>query len=373
MSSLRRSLLPPPVRKALGEDAPRALRELLAKGAMPGMPADALLGGVWLLSQGEDEALAELARATLRNVPAPLRAGLARVELHADVLGALLELASQDLEFADIWLRQPHARDADFVRLAGMATELVAERVATNEAKLLQCPEAIAALYKNSNTRMSTSDRLIELAVRNKVEVVGLKAFELAAKAIAGELIAEASDEPDFDDVQFNACAAEAIDIPKGSDTHELDLETGAEVPKSEVKKHAVRFEDLKVSAKVRRALVGKGSDRMLAVRDGNPMVREAGVKSEFLTENEVVQITANRNSSQDVLALLGKDPEWTRSHQVKLNLVANPRTPIQTATKFLTHLRDNELKLIAGSRDASGAIRQMAKQMVEKRTGKGG
>ena len=371
--SLRRSLLPPPIRKALSEDAPRPLRELLAKGAMPGLAADALLSGVWLLSQGEDEALAAIAQATLRNVPAPLRAGLSKVELHEDVLGGLVELASTDIDFADIWLRQPKIRDVDFVRLAGAAIELVAERVATNEARLLECPEAIAALYKNRHTRMSTVDRLIELAVRNNVVVVGLKAFELAAKAIAGELIAEASDEPDFEDVQFNDCAAEAIDLPKGSDSHEVDVETGTETPKAAVRKHAVRFEGLKVSAKVRRALVGKGSDRLLAVRDGNPMVREAGVKSEFLTENEVIQITANRNSSQDVLALLGKDPEWTRSQQVKLNLVQNPRTPIQTATKFLTHLRDNELKLVAGSREVSGAIKAMAKQMLEKRAGKSG
>ena len=363
----------PPVRKALDPASPRPLRELLAKGAMPGVPVGDLLAGVCLLAAGDDEGLATLARATLADVPGPLRQAIPKAELHADVLFALVELAARDGAFADLWLRQPNVSDEAFVRLAELASEPIAERVAANEARLLTCPEAIGALYKNTNTRMSTADRLVELAVRNNVQILGLKAFELAAKAIAGELIAEASEEPDFEDNVFAECEQVSEDIPLGEETHELDEETGKEKLKEKHKKLAVRFEDLRVSAKVRRALVGKGADRMLAMRDGNPMVREAACKSEFLTELEVVQVTANRNSNQDVLNMLARDPEWTRNHQVKLNLVQNPRTPLTVATKFLTHLRDPELKLVAGSREVSGAIKQAAKQMLEKRAGKRG
>ena len=55
----------------------------------------------------------------------------------------------------------------------------------------------------NKATRMSTADRVLELAVRNKVELKGIPAYKEAAAAIAQELIAEAIAEPTPDDVLF--------------------------------------------------------------------------------------------------------------------------------------------------------------------------
>ena len=53
----------------------------------------------------------------------------------------------------------------------------------------------------NKATRMSTADRVLELAVRNKIKLEGIPAFKEAAAAIANELIPEPSPEPTFSDV----------------------------------------------------------------------------------------------------------------------------------------------------------------------------
>ena len=61
------------------------------------------------------------------------------------------------------------------------------DRIAANEQRLLRHPEIIAAMYMNSNARMSTVDRAVELAVRNNVRVPGLAAWDEIARALQSE------------------------------------------------------------------------------------------------------------------------------------------------------------------------------------------
>ena len=61
---------------------------------------------------------------------------------------------------------------------------------------MLEHPPIIESLYMNKATRMSTADRIIELAVRHKLELTGIPAYKEVAIAIGQELIAEASPEP---------------------------------------------------------------------------------------------------------------------------------------------------------------------------------
>ena len=59
----------------------------------------------------------------------------------------------------------------------------------------------IEKLYMNKSVRMSTADRLIELAVRNGL-TLGIPAFKEAAEAIKETLITEPTDEPNFETVK---------------------------------------------------------------------------------------------------------------------------------------------------------------------------
>ena len=110
---------------------------------------------------------------------------------------------------------------------------------------------------------MSTADRILELAVRNDVDCPGIPAFEQAKKAIEGELIAEPSEEPSFDDVQFNDAqkiAKETV-LAEGEDTHVLDPETGKEEVVDKAKPlHAV-WADLRPPSKIRLLTLGIDQD----------------------------------------------------------------------------------------------------------------
>jgi hypothetical protein len=268
-------------------------------------------------------------------------------------------------------LAHPDMPSQAVVVVASMANEAVAELVATNEERLLACPEIIEKLYMNKAARMSTADRILELAVRHHIELKGIPAYREAALAIGQQLIAEPTPEPTPDDILFKETdtAANATPIdPAKEDTHRLDEETGTEVVDDRFLPLHARLGKMTISQKIRRAMLGSASERLLLVRDSNRLVSQAAIKSPSLQENEVVRISASRTVSEDVLRIIALDKEWTRSHQIKLNLVQNPRTPFAFSAKLVTHLREHELKALARSKNVTGAIAQAARQQLSRR-----
>jgi hypothetical protein len=359
------------VRKVLDPASPAPMRQMAAKGIVPGLkPGDALTV-VALLSESADEAIASAARATLDKLPAPLLNGALAGDLPPGVLALLAPRYATNAAVMEKVLAHPAIPPEAVAEVAGAASEAVSELVATNEQRLLAHPAIIEKLYMNKATRMSTADRVLELAVRNKIELKGIPAYKEAAVAIGQELVAEPTPEPTPDDVLFRE-TEEAADQARVDasleDTHRLDEETGEEVVEEKFLPLHAQLAQMTNSQKIRRAMLGTAAERLILVRDANRLVAQAAVKSPGLQENEVVRISASRNVSEDVLRVIALDREWTRSHQIKVNLVHNPRTPFAFAAKLLPHLREHELKGLAKSKNVSGAVAQAARQQLSRR-----
>src|ERR1700722_13320130 len=195
--------LPTPAQRLLDAKSPAPLRQMGAKGIAPGLKPHDALTVVALLAESTDEAVAATARATLDKLPAPLLAGALTPDLPAGVVDVIAPRYAADVAVMEKVLALPQIAMATVATIAAKASEAVAELLATNEERLLQNPAIIEKLYLNKATRMSTADRIIELAVRNKMDLSGIPAFKEAAAAIGEELIAEATAEPNFDDLQF--------------------------------------------------------------------------------------------------------------------------------------------------------------------------
>jgi hypothetical protein len=358
-------------RRAMDPAAPPALRQMAAKGAAPGLKPGEALTVVALLSESPDGDLAALAQTTLGKLPEPLVNGALSGELPAGVLGLIAPLYARNAKVVYRILAHPAISPETVAAVAAVASEEVAELVATNEQRLLAHPAIIEKLYMNKSTRMSTADRILELAVRNKVELSGIPAYKEAAAAIGQELIAEAAEEPTPDDVLFRETEVIAQKVALDAaveDTHRFDEEKGEEVVEDKFLPLYAQLAKMTISQKIRRAMLGNGADRLLLVRDSNRLVAQAAIKSPTIQENEVVRISASRNVSEDVLRAIALDREWTRSHQVKVNLVSNPRTPFAFASRLIIHLRESELKGLAKSKNVSGAVAKAAKQQLERK-----
>jgi hypothetical protein len=355
-----------PVQKVLSEGAPLPAQMMAARGIIPGAKPHEIVIAVAVLAGREDEKLREAARGTLAKLPPPILTGALSADLPGSVVLQLATLYGTNHEVVEKLLRMPRISGDALELLASGADEQAGELIATNE-------ELLEKLYMNKRVRMSTADRLIELCVRNNVELK-IAAFKEAAMAIKNELIPEPSAEPTFDDVLFAQAqqTADQLELGDDEDTHEIDDE-GEEQVKEKAKPLYAQLADMTVSQKIRAATLGSAAVRLLCVRDSNRLVAAAAAKSPLLKEPEAVQISASRIVSEDVLRIVAMNKEFTRNYQIKLNLVSNPRTPFTFASRMVPMLREAELKMLAKSKNVTGSISTAVRQQLAKKTQKSG
>jgi hypothetical protein len=342
---------------------------MAARGIAPGLKPGDTLTVIALLAEFPDEAIAAVAQATLGKLPAPLLNGALSGDLPAGVIDLLALRYVNDALLAQKILALPSIAPETVADMASKADEALAEFIATNEERLLKNPRIIEKLYMNKATRMSTSDRLIELAVRNGIEVTGIPAFREAATAIANELIPEPSIEPTPDDILFKEtdAIAERTELAP-EEVHHVDEASGEEVVNERALPLHAQIGKMSISQKIRRAMLGNSAERMLLVRDSNKLVCTAAVRSPMMQEREIVQISASRSVPEEVLRLLANSKKWSGLHEVKYNLVSNPRCPFALASKFLSHMHEHELKVLAKSKNVPGAVAAGARQILQRR-----
>ncbi|HEU5073636.1 MAG TPA: hypothetical protein VFU02_05675 [Polyangiaceae bacterium] len=365
------SQLPAAAQKILAATAPKPAKMMAAKGIVPGLKPGDIVTVLALLGEDEDTKIGEAALATLAHLPPPILNGALGAPLPAFVVERFARDYTKNHDVIEQLLRQPAITLSALEHLADAADEKAGELIATNEALMLKNPSVIEKLYMNERVRMSTADRLLELAVRNGIELT-IPAYKEAATAIQNELIPEASEEPTYDDLLFEETGriARETALLEDDDTHEIDEEGEERVREAFRPLHA-RIADMTITQKIRRAMLGTAAERLILVRDPNRLVASAAAKSPRLQEPEVARITASRAVSDEVLRILALNREFTRSYQIKLNLVSNPRTPFTFASRLVPHLREADLKKLAKSKNVTGAIAQAVKQQMTRKDSK--
>ncbi|HMJ16365.1 MAG TPA: hypothetical protein VK524_33355, partial [Polyangiaceae bacterium] len=309
------------------------------------------------------------ARQTFANLPAPILNGALSGELQPYVIGKLAQAYARNHDVVEKLLRLPNIEGEALEFMAAQADEHSGELIATNEQLMLRFPITIEKLYMNKRVRMSTADRLLELAVRNGIEL-RIPAFKEAAAAIRNELVSEPTPEPTFDDILFRETDKIAQRLPlehDQDDTHQVDDEGEEHVKEKFLPLHA-QIAQMSVSQKIRAATLGNSAMRLLLVRDPNRLVASAVVRSPLMKENEAERITASRNVSEDVLRIIALNKDFTRHYQCKLNLVTNPRTPFSFAVRLVPHLRESDLRSLAKSKNVSGAIAQTIRNQIQRK-----
>lgn len=353
--------------------APPKLQEMAAKGIAPGIrPAELVLLLV-LYAQGDpagqrDPSLVEIAGKTLATLPEPILQGaLGAGELVGAAVHELAIRYHARVEILDRLLSMPTVEMETVEEIARIGGEAACEFVATNEQRLLAHPKIIERLYLNKHTRMSTADRLVELAVRNHV-VLEIPAWKEVAQAIGEELIMEASDEPSPDDLLFTETRAIAEQLSSDlDDVFDADDEGNDQILDKFLPLQA-RLAMMTPSQKIRTASLGSKEERMILVRDNNRLVAVAAVRSGGFSMAEAEKVAGNRSIAEEVLRVIGSTPEFTQSYVVKKSLAENPKCPVAIATKMIIHLRENDLRAISRSKNVTGPVQQMARQHLERR-----
>jgi hypothetical protein len=360
----------PAAQKILDPASPVPMRTMAAKGIVPGLkPADLVI--VVVLLAGGEGPVAELARQTLAKLPPPVLNGALGGDLEPLVIDRLAESYVRDDAVMEKLLGMPRIADETVETAASRCGEHVAELIAVNEQRMLAHPPIIERLYMNKSTRMSTADRIIELAVRNRLELTGIPAYKEVAIAIGQELIAEPAPEPTPDDILFKETLDEGEALkfnPEVEDTHVVSDEGEEEVAGKFVPLYA-RLGQMTIAQKIRVAMLGSAAERLLLMRDSNRLVASAAIRSPLIQEPEVIRVSASRVVSEEVLRSISINKDWVRNYQIKVNLVSNPRTPFAMAARLVPYLREHELKMISKSKNVTSPIAQAAKQQLNRKT----
>jgi len=124
------------------------------------------------------------------------------------------------------------------------------------------------------------------------------------------------------------------------------------------------------VAEKVKLAFMGGKEARGILVRDPIRMVAVAVVKSPKIREDEIEAISKSRNVCDEVLRQIAQTKEWVKNYKIKLNLAENSKTPVPLAMRFLSHLREQDLRKIARSKNVASMIATQARRMADQKTG---
>ncbi len=400
--------LGPAAWKLVGPQSAPPMQQMVAGGMAPLPPRD-LLTALYQLWINDPTGLGEKASKTLVGLPEPiLSGGLADPSLPAGVLDFVARRMARKEAVLERVVRHPAVHDETLAAVARACPEGIADVLAENEQRWLAFPSIVEALYQNPNCRMSVAQRMVELAVRQGVDLklpnieeikvalgevgdegpivdavfkaaLGREVLEQheryvdtlersgAGEDVAPEEIREAPSE--YDGLDLDALLGEgpsdAMSLPM-DDSEPDAVEKPAEAPKGD---RLSQLTHLPVMQKIRMAMLGNSFERSVFIRDSNKQVAMSAIKSARVKENEVINYAGNRAISHDVVRYIAtRRKEWHKIYQVKLNLVFNPKTPLSSAMSFLNHLYPHDVRKVARSRNIPSALSKAAKRKQEQR-----
>ncbi|HJL19258.1 MAG TPA: hypothetical protein RMH99_26575 [Sandaracinaceae bacterium LLY-WYZ-13_1] len=360
--------LPDKIRKFGAPDAPGPAKTMAAKGLVPVKGGDLVILLVQL-SADPDEGVREAAQKTLAGVPEGVLEATAAEALPGAILDGLVDHVRRRQPVLEELVANRATPPETVARVAKWADERTCERIATDQVRLLEHPEIIESLYKNKHTRMSTVDRLVELAARNGVELEGVATFQAHVEAIQGQLI---PDEPLEEPLPADEAYRDALEADGEEDAVERDKVDGSEEVKETHRPLAQKIGDMSIAQKVRLSLIGNAAARSILVRDPNKMVAMSAISSPAMNDGEAARIAVSKQVSDDILRYIGNRRDWLGNYEVKRNLLFNPKTPMGVSMKFLSHLRTNDLRALARSKSVPAALRTAAKQRMDKKMRRG-
>src|ERR1700722_983089 len=128
------------------------------------------------------------------------------------------------------------------------------------------------------------------------------------------------------------------------------------------------KISHLNVQGRIQLALKGNKEERALLIRDGTKIVAFAVLEAPKLSDGEVEKFASQKNVLEAVLRQIPLKRKFMKNYKVVRNLVANPRTPLDLGLTLMKNILPVDLKNIAGNKDVSETIRNLALKMYKQK-----
>jgi len=109
----------------------------------------------------------------------------------------------------------------------------------------------------------------------------------------------------------------------------------------------------------------GDRAARLLLVKDPNKTIQAFLLQNPHITLEEVRYLAGSRQASPDALQVIAGHREWSQNPGVVLALVRNPKTPMGSAVRLLDRLPEQELRRLAKSPDVPRGVQLAARKRI--------
>jgi len=346
--------LPPALRKHVDPGSPVPLRMMAAKALVPLAPAD-MLGALYLLTQDPDETVRTTATASAEKLPDRILGSALRDEgVPPAVLGwALDRLQSNDV-YVEMLVLNASTPDEAVARAAAHCSLRSLEIVGQNQLRLLRHEDVVRQLCANPKATLALVDSVCDFCVRSGLQLSDVPAMQAARVRIFGPNAVNAP--------PAGPSAEEILNEYQVGDETAPPLEEGKRLT------FAQRVVRMSIAEKIKLATKGNKEARGYLLRDSNKLVAVAAIRSPKVTDPEILAIANSRQAHDDVLRVVYANREWVKLYPVKLALVKNPKVPLPIAMKFLSTLRESEIREIARDKNVPSGVQLMARKAMEKK-----
>ncbi|WP_321370506.1 hypothetical protein [uncultured Desulfuromusa sp.] len=319
-------VIPAEVAKIMSKWGGHNVRLAAARGALP-MSGHNLVTVLFVFYNGENQELKEEALSTLRTLPAQILLGaLSQPELHPSIIDLIVKLRYQDSVVMQAALIHRMIGIKSLLFLAEHSSGDVLDMLAHNDEILRKTDSLRTAIINNIHTDKVTKQRLGWV---------------------------EPEPEP------------EAIDETQPvTEADEDDASVEEELEEEPLSKYQ-ELQEMTVTEKIKMALTGDKEWRTLLIREANKQVNTAVLNNPRITEGEVIAVAKNRSSSDELIRIILLNRDWVKLYEIKKALVVHPRTPLQTAMRYMSFLSEKDIKELSKSREVGQAIVNNARRML--------
>jgi hypothetical protein len=345
--------LSPQAEKYARRDAPRDVRLMAARGALPLQPTE-LATVLFALMHDEDAEVKSTARDSLEGLPDGVITSVLAAPAHPALLDHLAHANASSEERLERIALNPATADRTVAFLASRPFRSVVEIAANNQQRLMRSPAIVEALGANPLTGRSVIDRILAF--------LGVPAPERD----------EGDDEPPIPvEVVSEEEARAALEVVLGANFAVLVEEHEQEADAKELEQGGSLYsliQNLSVFQKIKLGRMGNKEARSLLVRDRNKIVAIAAISSPKITEQELLTIAQSRAVGDEVIRVICRNKEALRNYQLKVALATNPKTPQATAMKFVNYLQDKDLQKLMKSKDVPTVISTHARRILTRK-----
>ena len=324
-------VIPAEVAKIMSKWGGHNVRLAAARGALP-MSGTNLVTVLFVFYHGENQELKGEALDTLKTLPAQiLLAALSQVELHPSIIDLIIRLRYQDSVVMQAALAHRMIGIKSLLFLAENSSADVLDMLSHNDEILRKSDVLRTAIISNPH-----ADKLMKQRLGWVEPVVAPKPIE---------------------------------EVQPETDTHEDNVDEEDDFDEEEIEDESLtkyqELQEMSVADKIKIALTGDKEWRSLLIRESNKQVNTAVLKNPRISEGEVLTVAKNRSSPEELIRIILLNKDWVKLYDVKKALVAHPRTPLQTAMRYMTFLSEKDIRDFAKSREVGQAIVNNARRML--------